>query len=138
MYVYKYSVDVYLLCMIKVRVMWYTCSLRRMLQPLVNCSVSPSSSSFLLTCIITTTRNELARLGMGTSFLVYNSASEAKLTNRRENFKFYNKYYNKYSLENLKSLEMPPAYVRPTTLMRMNNSYKLRVDDRRCPVRNVC
>ena len=27
MYVYKYSVDVYLLCMIKVRVRWYTCSL---------------------------------------------------------------------------------------------------------------
>ena len=40
-----------------------------MLQPLVNCccSVSPSSSSFLLTC---TTRNDLARLGMGTIFLV--------------------------------------------------------------------
>ena len=72
MYVYKYSVDVYLLCMIKVRVRWYTCSLRRILQPLVNCccSVSPSSSSFLLTCIKTTTRNELARLGKGTIFLV--------------------------------------------------------------------
>ena len=43
-----------------------------MLQPLVNCccSVFPSSSSFLLTCIKTTTRNELARLGMGTIFLV--------------------------------------------------------------------
>ena len=24
-------------------------------------------------------------------------------------FKFYNKYYNKYSLENRKSLEMPPG-----------------------------
>ena len=43
-----------------------------MLQPLVNCccSVSPSSFSFLLTCIKKTTRNELARLGMGTIFLV--------------------------------------------------------------------
>ena len=60
------------------------------------------------------------------------SASEAKLTNRREKFK------KKYSLENRKCLEMPRAYVRPTTLMRMNNSYKMRVDDRRCPVRNVC
>ena len=42
-----------------------------MLQPLVNCcccSVYPSSSSFLLTCIKTTTRKELARLGMGTIF----------------------------------------------------------------------
>ena len=53
MYVYKYSVDVYLLCIDK------------------GWSVSPSSSSFLLTCIKTTTRNELARLGMGTIFLVY-------------------------------------------------------------------
>ena len=70
MYVYKYSVDVYLLCMIKVRVRWYTCSLLGILQPLVNCSVSPSSSSFLLTCIKTTTRNELALLGMGIIFLV--------------------------------------------------------------------
>ena len=40
-----------------------------MLQPLLNCSVSPSSS-FLLTSIKKTTRNELARLGMGTIFLV--------------------------------------------------------------------
>ena len=79
MYVYKYSVDVYLLCMIKVRVRWYTCSLWRMLQPLVNCcwSVSPSSS-FLLTCIKTTTRNELARLGMGTIFLVGERAKRAR------------------------------------------------------------
>ena len=44
-----------------------------MLQLLVNCSVSPSSSSFLLT---TTTRNELARLGMGTIFLVIGERSE--------------------------------------------------------------
>ena len=28
MYVYKYSVDVYLLCMIKVRVRWYTKSVK--------------------------------------------------------------------------------------------------------------
>ena len=42
-----------------------------MLQPLVNCCCcSVFSSSFLLTCIKTTTRNELARLGMGTIFLV--------------------------------------------------------------------
>ena len=27
MYVYKYSVDIYLLCMIKVRIRWCTCSL---------------------------------------------------------------------------------------------------------------
>ena len=68
-----------------------------------------------------------------------NSVSEAKLTNRRENcFKFFKKVLKKYSLENRKCLEMPRAYVRPTTLMRMNNSYKMRVDDRRCPVRNVC
>ena len=66
---------------------------------------------------------------------VCNSASEAKLTNRREkNFK----KFLKYSLENRKCLEMPRAYIRPTTLMRMNNSYKMRVDGRRCPVRNVC
>ena len=47
-------------------------------QPLVNCcccSVSPSSSSFLLTCI-KTTRNELACLGMGTIFLVIGERSE--------------------------------------------------------------
>ena len=71
------------------------------------------------------------------SYLRYsNSASEAKLTNRREKFKL--NFKNKYSLENRKCLEMPRAYVRPTTLMRMNNSYKMRVDDRRCPLRNVC
>ena len=28
---YKYSIDIYLLCMIKIRVRWYTCSLWRML-----------------------------------------------------------------------------------------------------------
>ena len=67
--------------------------------------------------------------------LELDSASEAKLTNRREKFK---KKCLKYSLENRKCLEMPRVYVRPTTLMRMNNSYKMRVDDRRCPVRNVC
>ena len=31
MHVYKYSVDMYLLCMIKVRVRWCTCSQWRML-----------------------------------------------------------------------------------------------------------
>ena len=31
MYVYKYSVDMFLLCMIKARVRWCTCSLWRML-----------------------------------------------------------------------------------------------------------
>ena len=71
--------------------------------------------------------------------VIYNSASEAKLTNRREIFfKFLNKVFKKYSLENRKCLEMPRAYVHPTTLMRMNNSYKMQVDDRRCPIRNVC
>ena len=30
---------------------------------------------------------------------------------------------------------MPQAYVRPTTLMRMNNSSRMRVDDRLWPVR---
>ena len=30
-FVYKYSVDMYLLCMIKVRVRWSTCSLWKML-----------------------------------------------------------------------------------------------------------
>ena len=42
------------------------------------------------------------------------SASEAKLTNRLEIFVYVQK------IENV--LEMPWAYVRPTTLMRMNNS----------------
>ena len=36
----------------------------------LSCSVSPSSSSFLLTYIQVTTRSELARLAMGTIFLV--------------------------------------------------------------------
>ena len=51
---------------------------------------------------------------------------------------FNGNHFPSYSLENRKCLEMPRAYVRPTTLMRMNNSYKMRVNDRRCPVRNVC
>ena len=33
MYAYKYSVDIYFLCMIKFRVRWCTCSLWRMLLP---------------------------------------------------------------------------------------------------------
>ena len=33
MYVYKYSVNIYLLCMIKFRVRWCTCSIWRMLLP---------------------------------------------------------------------------------------------------------
>ena len=51
--------------------------------------------------------------------------------NHFSSFKFLKKVLKKYSLENRKCLEMPRAYVRPTTLMRMNNSYKMRVDDRR-------
>ena len=50
--------------------------MKNVTQPLVNCSVSLSSSSFLLTCIKTTTRNELTRLGMGTIFLVIGERSE--------------------------------------------------------------
>ena len=53
MYVYKYTVDIYLLCMIKVRIRWCTCSLWRM-----------NSKN---------TRNELARPVMGTIFLVLES-----------------------------------------------------------------
>ena len=41
------------------------------------------SSFFLLTCIKTTTRNELARLGMGTIFLVYIYIRDSQL-NRPE------------------------------------------------------
>ena len=74
-----------------------------------------------------------ARPVMGTIFLVQR-AKRSWLTDEK-NLKIF---FNKYSLENRKCLEMPRAYVRPTTLMRMNNSYKMRVDDRRCPVRNVC
>ena len=43
-----------------------------MLQPLLNCCCSVSISSFFLLTCIKTTRNELARLGMGTIFLVIN------------------------------------------------------------------
>ena len=39
----------------------------------------PSSSSFLLTCLKTTTRNELARLGMGTIFLVSHVYGNSRL-----------------------------------------------------------
>ena len=66
---YKYGVDMYLLCMIKVRARWCTCSLWRMYKLLL--SVSPSSSSFLLTYIqVFSSWNELARPVMGTIFLV--------------------------------------------------------------------
>ena len=74
MYVYKYSVDVHLLCMIKVRVRWYTCSFAK--------NVTTLGKLLLLFCLPllrllsinmykTITRNDLARLGMGTIFLVY-------------------------------------------------------------------
>ena len=45
-----------------------------------------------------------------------NSASEAKLTNRREKFK---NICDVKKIENV--LEMPQAYLRPTTLMGINN-----------------
>ena len=50
---------------------------------------------------------------------VHNSASEEKLTNRQEKFEIY-VYIYILKIENF--LEMPLEYVCPTTLMRMNNS----------------
>ena len=73
MYVYKYSVGIYSLCMIAVRVWWCTCRLKNVitLGKLIRSVVvlSPPSSSFLLTCI-QKYKNELARPVMGTIFLV--------------------------------------------------------------------
>ena len=47
----------------------------------------------------------------------------------------YSIYIYIICLANRIVLEMPQAYVRPTTLMHMNNNQRMRVDDRRWPVR---
>ena len=74
MYVCKYSVDIYLLCMIKIRVRWCTCSLLSVI------TLSKFIGLLLLFCpplplyfvfeISKNTRNEPARPVIGTIFLV--------------------------------------------------------------------
>ena len=73
MYVYKYSVDIYLLCIIKIRVRWCTCSLENVitLGKLIGLLLlfCPPTSLFCF-LKLKNTRNELARPVMGTIFLV--------------------------------------------------------------------
>ena len=75
----KYSVDMYLLCMIKARVRWCTCSLWRMFLPWVivkSVVLFPPPFYFvfdisnLLSYIQNISSNDLARPVMGTIFLV--------------------------------------------------------------------
>ena len=70
MYVYKYSVDIYLLCMIKVRVRWYTFSLCENVITLGDFILSPPPLYFVFENS-KNKRNDLARPVMGTIFLVY-------------------------------------------------------------------
>ena len=79
MYVYKYSVDIYLLCKIKFRVRWCTRSMWTMLLPcgkliglLLFCLLFLLSILFLKPNVLhqTFSRTELARPVMGTIFLV--------------------------------------------------------------------
>ena len=69
MYIYKYSVHICLLCMIK-RVRWCTCSLWRTLGKLIGLLYCLPSSLLLFVENSKDTRNELARPVMGTIFLV--------------------------------------------------------------------
>ena len=78
MYVYKYSVDVYLFCMIKARVRWCTCRVENILTlgkllSLWFCfllhSILISQTSYHTCKIISS--YELARPLMGTIFLVF-------------------------------------------------------------------
>ena len=76
MYVYKYSVDMYLLCMIKARVRWCTCSLWNLGEIVKSVVLFPPPFYFvfdisnLLSYIQNISSNELARPVMGTIFLV--------------------------------------------------------------------
>ena len=82
MYVYKYSVDVYLLCMIKVIGLW------RMSLSWVNFLICGSvlfpsryfvfENSNLLSYIQNNSKNELARLAMETIFLVLEEFQQYK------------------------------------------------------------
>ena len=68
MYINKYSVDIYLLCMIKARVRWCTCSLWRMLLLIgLLILLSPPPLYFVFDNS-KTKRNDLARTVMGTIF----------------------------------------------------------------------
>ena len=79
MYVYKYSVDVYLLCMIKVRVRWYTVKNVTTFGKVLLLFCLPFLLLLSINCIIKTTRNELARFGMGTIFLVIIKRLEVRI-----------------------------------------------------------
>ena len=79
MYVYKYNADIHLLCMIKFRVRWCTCSMWRMLLPcgkliglFLFCLLFLLSILFFKPTYVykTSSRTELDRLVMGTIFLV--------------------------------------------------------------------
>ena len=79
MYINNYSVHIYLLCMIKFRVRWCTCSMWKMLLPcgkligLLFCLLLSLLSNLFLKPNVRTyknSRNELARPVMETIFLV--------------------------------------------------------------------
>ena len=91
MYVYKYNVDIYLLCVIKFRVRWCTCSMWRMLLPCGKLiGLLLFSLLFLLSVLFLKSKirtykffqgmSSLARPVMGTFFLVIISESAVALS----------------------------------------------------------